>query len=95
MIVNGKEYKMDDLINSIDFSSNKLIGKDNYLLTKREIEILTRNEINYKNFSSYKSLMFEIQEVLDEGYVDSDDVEELEWVLNEISERDYYTNTNK
>ena len=95
MIVNGKEYKMDDLINSIDFSSNKLIGKDNYLLTKREIEILTRNEINYKNFSSYKSLMFEIQEILDEGYVDSLDETELEWVLNEISERDYYTNTNK
>ncbi len=45
MIVNGKEYKMDDLINSIDFSSNKLIGKDNYLLIKREIEILTRTKI--------------------------------------------------
>ena len=95
MIVNGKKYELDDFLKGLDLSRDMLVGKGNYLLTKREIEILRLNDIDYEKYSNYKDLMFIINEVLDDEFTDSDDTIELEWVLENISERDYYSNTTK
>ena len=62
------------------------------MLTNREIEVLDRYKINYKNCKSLKEIIFEIEELLnDMDIVDED----LDYISGTISERDYYQNTNK
>ena len=67
---------------------HKKIG--NLYLSQAEIDILKINEIDYEKYNNIKLLIYEIEEVLESNYS-----EELEWVLNELSELDYYNNTNK
>lgn len=95
MIVNGKEFDINKLASSIDTTSHSLKKVGTFWLTNREIEILDRNFIDYKTCSSLKDLMFMIQNVLDDESLDPDDGDELDYVLESISERDYYQNTNK
>jgi len=92
VIVNGKEYNIDDLVASMDFKSNEYSRKSRLMLTNAETEILERNMIDYNSASSLKDLMIKIEEVLDDETVDSDDLDDLEYVLSSISERDYYEN---
>ena len=61
MIVNGKEYKIEDLMKNIDMQSGMLKDVGGIMLTGREIEILERNFIDYKSASSLKDLMIKIQ----------------------------------
>ncbi len=67
---------------------HKKIG--NLYLSQAEMDILKINEIDYEKYNNIKLLIYEIEEVLESNYS-----EELEWVLNELSEFDYYNNTNK
>lgn len=67
---------------------HKKIG--NLYLSQAEIDILKINEIDYEKYNNIKLLIYEIEEVLESNYS-----EELELVLNELSEFDYYNNTNK
>ena len=67
---------------------HKKIG--NLYLSKAEIDILKINDIDYEKYNNIKLLIYEIEEVLESNYS-----EELEWVLNELSEFDYYNNVNK
>ena len=67
---------------------HKKIG--NLYLSEAEMEILDIFNIDYKKYNDIKSLIYEIEEVLEEN-----ESEELEWVLNELSEFNYYNNTNK
>lgn len=88
-----EDYNIDELVNNIDFHSNKFNDIGNgILLTNKEIEVLDRYNIPYKNCSSLKDIIFEVEEVIaDMEIVD----EELDEVSASISERDYYQNTNK
>lgn len=62
----------------------------NLVLNNHEISILDRYNINYKNCSDMKELMFILEEYLND--IDSDEIEDI---LMSISERDYYKNSNK
>lgn len=96
MIVNGKEYTIDDLVKDIDFNKHSLNKLESGLmLTNSEIDILSRNSIEYENAASLKDLRILIENILDDESLDSDDAEDLEYVLREISERDYYENSPK
>lgn len=90
MIVNGKEYKIEDLVKSMDFKSNAFSNKSRLMLTNLEIGILERNMVDYQSSSSLKDLMIKIENILDDESLDADDADDLEYVLKEISERDYY-----
>ena len=87
------EYNIDELVNKIDFNSGKFNDIGNgILLTNKEIEILERYNIPYKNCNSLKDIIYEVESVIN----DSDVVdEELEDISASIAERDYYQNTNK
>lgn len=88
MIVNGKEINIEDISIKEDFlkkSDNGLLLKDSW------IEVLNKYDIDYNKFSSYNSLLFEIEEIL--NY--ETDLEDLEEVSSEISEINYYNYTNK
>ena len=86
------EYDIKSLLEDIDFTANELqdVGH-NILLTKHEIEVLDRYEINYKKCIDLKGIIKEIEDVLE----DDDTLEDLELVSEDIAERDYYFNTNK
>ena len=95
MIVNGKKYDVDDLVKSMDYKANMLNGQGDYMLTGNEISILSRNGIDYQKYSSYKDLIFELNNILYDEDLENEDADELEWVLENISERDYYQCSNK
>jgi len=95
MIVNGKEYNLDSLMKSIDLESNQLEHIGSFYLTKREIEILDRNFIDYRTSNSLKDLIMKIQNILEDEDLDPDDGDDLDYVLETISERDYYQNVKK
>lgn len=94
MIVNGKDYNIDEFIEHMDFNAHSF-KKTAYglMLTNEEIAILRYNQIDYQTAKSLKDLMIKIQEVFDDETMDSDDLDDLEYVLETISERDYYENT--
>ena len=85
----------DEEINEIatkaiyDNKLNKI--SDNLYLSNRQIEILKRYEIDYKKFNDIKSLMYEVEIALEEVY----DADDLQALSIELSEFNYYHNTNK
>ena len=87
-----KEYNIDELVSGLDFESNMLNNINGLLLTSREIEILDRYKINYKNCKSLKEVIFEIEDILNDMEIIDED---LDYISSTISERDYYQNTNK
>lgn len=85
----------DEEINEIakksiyDNKLNKI--SDNLYLSNRQIEILKRYEINYKKINDIKSLMYEVEIALEEV----NDADDLQALSIELSEFNYYHNTNK
>ncbi|NLC48494.1 MAG: hypothetical protein GX758_03955 [Tenericutes bacterium] len=88
MKLKSENININDLIDQKYM--HKEIKKDMFL-TEYQIEVLDKYNINPYNFSSIKEIIFEIDSLLDDCY----EVEELENVLKEIEEFNYYANTNK
>ena len=87
------EYNIDEIVNNMDFVSGKLVELGNGLmLTNKEIEVLDRYNINYKNCCNLKEVLSKIEEIF---YEEDSDLEDLDIVSETIAERDYYQNTNK
>ena len=75
----------------IDFEKNKLKKvNDKLLLTNYQIEVLKRNGLNPENYSSLREIIYDGEEIYEDTLDD-----ELDLVLSELSERNYYENTNK
>lgn len=93
MKINDKEIEVDNLLKEEDYEKGMLKDYGNgILLTKNYIEVLSRYNIDYKKYGSINSLMYDIEEYLNDN---SSDAEDLEWVASELSERSYYQNTRK
>ena len=87
-----REFDIDRLVGEMDFESNKFNNINGLMLTNREVEVLDRYNINYKNCTNLKEIIFQIEDLIQ----DMDIVEEdLDYISGTISERDYYQNTNK
>lgn len=92
MKINGKNININDLIEEVNIDENiPKKRKNGLVLRDSHIEILKRNGINYEEFPNLNSLIFEIEEIINEG----NDDEELEWLSEELSEINYYNYTNK
>ena len=86
-----KDYNLNDLLNNIDFESNRLVKINNKLyLTNYQIEILNKYNIDYKSLGNLSSIIYVAEEILEE-----DDYEDLDEIIRELSERNYYENTKK
>ena len=86
-----KDYNLNDLLNNIDFESNRLVKINNKLyLTNYQIEILNKYNIDYKSLGNLSSIIYVAEEILEE-----DDYEDLDEIIRELTERNYYENTNK
>ena len=82
-----------------NFNDDEIMGGEKSFLKRREnglmlsdndIEILERNGINYLEFSNLQSLIFMIEEALEE-----EENEELENLNIKLGEYNYYNYTNK
>ena len=73
MEVNGKKLDIDSLTKDVynDKSMIKMRGNGIYL-SDNQIEVLKRYDIDYKKYISLNSLIFEIEEILNEE-VDASD----------------------
>ena len=88
MEINGENINIDDLF------SEKYMHKEvkkGIFLSDNQCEILKRNNIDIYTISGIEELIYIIDEILED---DPDNIE-LESVLSEISEYNYYANTNK
>lgn len=90
MIVNGKEFNVDDLVNE---QKNVFLKKrsNGLLLSDEDIDILKRNGLNYLDYSNIKFLLFAIEEILNED----SDIVDLEELSLRLGEYNYYNYTNK
>lgn len=93
MEVNGKKIDINTLVDEIDIKNNFRINRGNDIyLSNNQISILERNKIDYKKYSSLSSLIFDIEEYLNNT---TEIDEELDALLVDLSEINYYKNTNK
>ena len=92
--MNFKDKKLDinDLTKNVynDKTMIKMRGNGIYL-SDNQIEVLKRYDIDYSKYSSLSSLIFEIEEILN----NETDIEDLEEISQRLSELNYYNNTNK
>ncbi|MDD6272292.1 MAG: hypothetical protein PUA90_02085 [bacterium] len=87
MKINDEQINIDDLI------SQKYMHKEikkGLFLSEYQIEVLKKYNIDIDKISTINDLIFQIDEILEDG-----DCEDLEVVANELSEFYYYANTNK
>ena len=81
--------EIDRIIQDV-FEENQLEKiNDKLYLTKRQIDVLKRYDIEYSN-KSIDQLIFELEDIL--NYEEN---EELDRLSSELSEFNYYHNTNK
>lgn len=88
MQIDNQNIDIDDLV------SNKYMHKEikkGIFLSEYQIEVLIRYQIDLDKISSVEELIMIMDEIIDED-PDSDD---LEQISKEISEFNYYSNTNK
>lgn len=74
--------------------NNKLQKINDFYLSKRQIDILEKYNIDYKNVLDIKELIFNIENYLNDNYCSSD-LYDLDNLSRELSEFNYYYRTNK
>lgn len=99
MIKTNKQNDIDTLMDTlgIDLNIDKTSlkqRKNGLLLSDEQIEILKRHNINYENYQTLESLIFKIEEYINdvESYMDITDIDEIS---KQLAEQKYYNNTNK
>ena len=69
--------------------------KEKICLTEEERDTLRKYNIDPKGMSSLDELLFTIDKMSNDTDLDDEEIDELEYVANEIAQRKYYLNTNK
>ena len=88
MKINNEEIDISDLV------SQKYMHKEikkGLFLSDYQIEVLLKYDIDPYKCSCIEDLMFQIDEILE----DDDTLDDLDIISREISEFNYYSNTNK
>jgi hypothetical protein len=92
---NDIDTLLDDLGISLNIESTQLkTRKNGLLLSDEQINILNNHNINYEQYTTLESLIFAIEDYINDvqGYMDVTDIDELS---NQLAEQNYYNNTNK
>lgn len=99
MIKTTKQDDIDTLLDNLGISLNiehtqLKQRKNGLLLSDEQIEILKNNNINYEEYNTLSSLIFAIEEYINDvgGYMDITDIDELS---KQLAEQNYYNNTEK
>ncbi|MGN1352433.1 MAG: hypothetical protein ACI4WF_00015 [Bacilli bacterium] len=67
------------------------LRKNDIYLSDSDIKVLEKYEINYLNYNNMQELLFDLEEILNNNYVDND----LEELSIKLAEYNYYFRTNK
>ena len=87
------EEKENELVEEFDFEKNEHKLRENVLyLSDYQVEVLKRYNLDYHDFSDMKSLLFMIEDILEQS---PEELEDLAEVADQISEFNYYNLTNK
>lgn len=89
MLVNGKYIEDTEIMKT---EKSFLKRYNNIYISEEQKEILDRYDIDVNKYSSITQLIYDIEECLNNSIEQLDD---LEWVSETISEYNYYNNTNK
>lgn len=83
--------KIESLLNDINIDQYKTQKVNDYItLTNYQIEVLKRFDIDPSLYTKLKDIIYVSEEIYEETLD-----EDLNIVLDELSERNYYENTNK
>ena len=85
--------EIDKMINQT-IEDNKLNKINNIYLSNKQIDILNKYNIDYKNVVDVSELIFKIETYIEDNY-EYEQLSDLENLSIELSEFNYYYNTNK
>lgn len=90
------EIKKEEIDEYIDKTIKENIMKkvNNLYLSTRQIGILEKYNISYTNVLDIKELIFKVEDYINENYIYGE-LSDLEDLSRELSEFNYYYNTNK
>ena len=87
------EEKENELVEEFYFKKNEHKLRENDLyLSDYQVEVLKRYNLDYHDLSDMKSLLFMIEDILEQS---PEELEDLAEVADQISEFNYYNLTNK
>ena len=99
MIKTKKQNDIDTLLDNLGITLNientqLNMRKNGLLLSDQQINTLKNHNINYEQYQTLESLIFAIEEYINDvqGYMDITDIDQ---VSQQLSEQNYYNNTNK
>ena len=87
-------------IDGVNLDINELIGNNkkflkkynNIYISEEQFDILKKYDIDVEKYNTINELVYDIEECLNDSY---EELEDLEWVSQTLSEYNYYNNTNK
>jgi hypothetical protein len=68
---------------------------DNILISDGDISTLKKYDIIVNKYSTIQELLFKIDQILNDEELSDDEYDELDYIANNLQERNYYKNTNK
>ncbi len=89
MLLDGKYLDENELVKT---EKSFLKKYNNIYISEEQKEILDRYDIDVSKYLNISELIYDIEECLNNSI---DELEDLEWVSQTISEYNYYNNTNK
>lgn len=89
MLIDGKYIDEESLVAG---EKSFLKKYNNIYISEDQKSILDKYNINIYNYSNINELIYDIEECLNDSF---EDLEDLEWVSESISEYNYYNNVNK
>lgn len=94
--MNFDKHEIDSYVQKTikDNKLNKINNINNIYLSNRQIQVLDKYNIKYQNVIDIKELIFQVEDYINDNYL-SGDLDDLENLSQELSEFNYYYNTNK
>ena len=89
MIVDEFNLNVDEIVGT---ESKFLKKHNNIYISDEQISILKKYNIDIDKYTNVNELMYDIEDCLNDSY---EELEDLEWVSQTLSEYNYYNNTNK
>lgn len=89
MLIDGKYIDDSEILKT---EKNFIKKYNNIYISEEQKEILDRYDIDVDKYLNISELIYDIEECLNNSIEELDD---LEWVSQTISEYNYYNNTNK
>ena len=89
MKIDGFDLNEDEIISN---EKNFLKKYNNIYISDEQVNILKKYNINIEKYININELIYDIEECLNDSYIE---LEDLEWVSQTLSEYNYYNNTNK